>query len=325
MQELTLDAIKAQSRRLRSRINRTPTIRWQTPKKLIHFNSDTEIYLKLELLQLTGTFKLRGALTVIDHLTEDEKTRGVVAGTGGNHGIAVAYAANLSGVGAKIIVPQTINPFRLASIKQAGAEVAFVSHISEVLDEMKRIAASEKRTIMHPFESPYISLGTATLGYEFMQQTKDLDILILPIGGGGLASGVAASAKMLNPQIKVYGVEPEGAQSMKISLSKGVATVLDKRPESIADSLCAPRAEPYSFSLCQKYLDDVAIVTDTEIRRAMKLLVEDLKLVTEPAGAIATAGLLGPLKEECCGKRVGVIVCGSNIDIESFSKLIIDV
>ena len=215
----------------------------------------------MKLFQKTGSFKIRGALTVIDHLSDDEKKAGVVAGTGGNHGIAVAYAARNAGVNAKIIVPKAINAFRLRAIKRIGAEIVQIDDISQILDRMNTVAQDESRTIMHPFENPYITIGTGTLGLEFMQQVTNLDAVIVPIGGGGLASGVACAVKQINPSCKVYGVEPTGANSMRLSLDKGKPVKLPDGPISIADSLCAPKAEPYSFEMCQRYLDDVVLVS----------------------------------------------------------------
>lgn len=312
--------IEEQASKLSDRISKTPVHLWDTPfqEKLL---GKTKPFFKLELLQKTGSFKVRGALTVLDHLSDKEKARGVVAGTGGNHGIAVAYAAKNAVVSAKIIVPKSINPFRLNAIKQIGPEIEQIDSISQILDEMNRVAKEENRTVMHPFENPFVTLGTATLGWEFMQQAPDLDAVIVPIGGGGLASGVACAVKQINPKCKVYGVEPVGANTMRLSIDRKKPVSLENGPKSIADSLCAPRAEPYSFSVCQKYLDDVVLIEDDEMRNAMRVLFSDLKLVTEPAGAAATAALLGPLKEKCSQLNVGIIACGSNIDLQTFQKL----
>ncbi len=197
-----------------------------------------------------------------------------------------------------------------------------VDDISQILDEMNRVAKDENRSVIHPFESPYITLGTGTLGLEFMKQVPELDAVIVPIGGGGLASGVSCAVKQINPKCAVYGVEPKGARSMSISLEQGKASALVDPPKSIADSLCAPRAEPYSFSICQKYIDEVVLVKDEELQNAMKIMFNDLKLIVEPAGAASTAALLGPLKTRCEGLRVGIIVCGSNIDLETFYDLV---
>lgn len=297
----------------------TPVLPWKNSIKSKLLNDKTEVVFKCELFQKTGTFKLRGALTRFSALNEDEKTRGIVAGTAGNHGIAVAYVAKLKNIHAKIVVPKIINTFRLNKIKSLGAEVIQVDTMSEVLDVMNDIAEKENRTIIHAYDHPLITLGTATLGYEFLQQVPNLDVIIVPIGGGGLASGVSAAAKKINPHIKVYGVEPEGANALYLSFQKNEPIALSS-VKSIADSLCAPRAMPYSFSICKQYLDDIVLVTEQELSLAMKLLFEEVKMACEAACAAATAGLLGPLKDSILGKKVGVLLCGSNIDVETFSK-----
>jgi len=322
MEGPSLFEIEEQGRRLASRLYETPVREWSTPLKGRMLGDAIKPVLKLELFQKTGSFKARGALTVMDRLTASQKERGVVAGTGGNHGIAVAFAAHSAGVKAKIVVPKTINPFRLRAIEAYNADVIQVDNIALVLNEMRRIAEIENRTVMHPFENPLVTLGTATLGREFFNQAPDLDAFIVPIGGGGLASGVSCAAKQIKPRCKVFGVEPKGANAMAQSLLEGRPITLPAGPKSIADSLCSPCTEPYSFSLCQKYLDDVVLIEDDEMRRAMRILFEDLKLAVEPAGAAATAALLGPLEERCKGMKVGLIVCGSNIDTQTFHSIL---
>lgn len=318
----SISEIEEQARRLALRLYTTSVHEWSTPLKERMIGDDTKCLLKLELFQKTGSFKARGALTVMDHLSPEQKENGVVAGTGGNHGIAVAFAARNANVNAKIVVPQTINPFRLRAIQDYGADVIQVDNISLVLIEMRRIAEVEHRTIMHPFENPLVTLGTGTLGHEFLNQAPDLDAILVPIGGGGLASGVACAVKQIHPRCKVYGVEPAGANVMTLSLKAGHPLTLPNGPRSIADSLSAPCTEPYSFYLCQSFLDDVVLIEDDEMRAAMRILFEDLKLAVEPAGAAATAALLGPLKDRCKGLRVGVIVCGANIDLQTFHGLL---
>jgi len=322
MQAPSLSEIKEQSNKLIEHLYKTPVREWDTPLKHDLVGDDTKVVLKLELFQKTGSFKARGALTWIDRLSPEQKKNGVVTGTGGNHDIAVAFASKRAQVHAKIITSKTINPFRLKAIKAYDVDVAQVDSISLVLNEMKRVAEAENRTIIHPFESPFITLGTGTLGFEFLDQVPELDVVIVPIGGGGLASGVSCAVKQINPRCKVYGVEPVGANSMYLSLKEGHSLVLPGGPKSIADSLSSPCTEPYSFSICQKYVDDVVLIEDDEMRKAMKILFEDLKLAVEPAAAAATAGLLGPLKNRCAGLKVGIIVCGSNIDSETFHSLL---
>lgn len=317
-----LDAFHRQAEVLREHLRLTPTQTWESPTKDRLLGPDCKPVLKLELFQKAGSFKARGALTVVSRLSAEEKARGIVAGTGGNHGVAVALAARTYGVNAKVIVPKTINPMRLQAIKDLGPEVMQVESIADVLDTMVKVAEEEGRTIVHPFEGENITLGTGTLGAEFIEQVPDLDAVIVPIGGGGLASGVACAVKQARPDCMVYGVEPFGANTMSLAFKTGETGTLAGGPKSIADSLSAPYSAPYSYAVCRKFIDEIVLIEDDEMRRAMQILFEDLKLAVEPAGAATTAALIGPLKEKCAGKKVGLIICGANIGTESFFELI---
>ena len=176
---------------------------------------------------------------------------------------------------------------------------------------------------MHPFEGPRTALGTATLGLEFMEQVPDLDAVVVPIGGGGLCAGVAAAVKLARPGCRVIGVEPEGADSMRRSFAAGSPQAIDA-VRTIADSLGAPHAAPYSFALCRRYVDELVTVDDDALRRAMVLLFASAKLAVEPAGAATTAALCGPLRESLDGRRVGLVVCGANIDPATYAAQILD-
>lgn len=317
----TLEQVRAQIESLAPLLVRTPTIEWGRIRSVNVPEVPPSAVFKLELFQYSGSFKMRGALSVIDTLSAEAKRRGVVCGTGGNHGIAVAAAAEAIGqrdgieIPTTVVVPETMNPFRRELLDSYKVTVVTTPTISDVLLKMSELAARDGSVVIHPFENPQITLGTATLGMEFMQQAGPLDAVIVPVGGGGLASGVASVVKQLSPQTRVYGVEPESAASLSYSLQQGRASRLPNPPKSIADSLCAPCSEPYSFALCRRYLDDVVLVSDHEVSRAVGVLFKHLKLAVEPAGAVATAALLGPLRERCAARKVGVIVCGANIDL----------
>lgn len=282
------------------------------------------VYLKLELLQKTGTFKLRGALTHLSNLSTTEKQQGVITATGGNHGIALAQAAQILNIDARIIIPETINQTRLHALQKYNVHIDTCPNITDAFEQMQTLAVQENRTVIHPFNHPLITLGTASLGYEFLQQVPDLDVLIVAIGGGGLGSGVASAAKQINPNIQVFGVEPQKANSMQHALQIGEAVALPKPPCSIADSLNAPEALPYSYTLCQQFLDEVVTVSDTEIAKAMHLLFETTRFVCEPACAAATAGFLGPLYQRCKDLNTGIILCGSNIGLDDYQKILED-
>lgn len=315
----TLAEIRAARVRLEPFILETPVWRWRGQEAAQLFGAGTEAVLKLELFQHTGSFKLRGALTVMLELTADERARGVTAVSAGNHAIAVAYAAALVGATAKVVMPRTANPFRVERCQRHGAEVVLVDDVQEAFARVQQIQETEGRIFVHPFEGPLTALGTATLGLEFLAQAPELDAVIVPIGGGGLCAGVSCAVKQLNPRCLVFGVEPVGADTMYRSFQAGAPQALD-RVRTIADSLGAPYALPYSFGLCRRFVDEIVLVDDDELRRAMGALFAGMKLVTEPAGAGATAALCGPLRERLQGKRVGLIVCGANIDLATFSR-----
>jgi threonine dehydratase len=318
----TLAEIRAARERLGDLVVETPVWRWRGREITDHLDRDTQVVLKLELFQHTGTFKPRGALTVMRALDPATLARGVTAFSAGNHAIAVGYAARVLGTTAKVVMPRTANAARVAICRSWGAEVELVENVHLAAERAHEIVAAEGRTFIHPFEGPLTALGTATLGLELCEQAPDLDAVIVPIGGGGLCAGLATAVKIALPRCQVFGVEPEGADSMHRSLAAGTPQSIEA-VRTIADSLGAPHAAPYSFELCRRALDDLVLVDDDAMRRAMGLLFRGVKLAVEPAGAAATAALLGPLRERLRGRRVGVIVCGSNIDPATFARQVV--
>ncbi len=316
----TLADIRATRVRLGDLVVETPSVSWVGPA-VSRLLGDTQVWLKLELLQRAGTFKPRGALAVMLDLAPDALERGVTAVSAGNHAMAVGYAASVLGSSAKVVMPQNANPARVAGCRAYGAEVVLVPDVHAAFDAVRRIEHEEARTFVHPFEGPLTALGTATLGLELCEQVPDLDAVIVPIGGGGLCAGVAAAVKQARPSCHVIGVEPQGADTMHRSFEAGEPCAID-RVQTIADSLGAPHAAAYSFELCRRFVDALCLVDDDQIRAAMKLLLEHGKLAVEPAGAAATAALCGPLRRQLSGKRVGVIVCGANIDAATYCRYI---
>jgi threonine dehydratase len=319
--EPTLEAIREMRVRLGDRVLTTPVRLWQDGALSRVIGPETRVLLKEELFQRTGSFKPRGALAVMLDLTPEALARGVTAVSAGNHAMAVAYAASVLGSTAKVVMPKSANPFRVDGCRALGATVELVSDVHLAFARVKEIEATESRSFVHPFEGPKTALGTATLGLELVEQAEGLDAVIVPIGGGGLCAGVAAAVKLASPRTLVFGVEPEGADSMHRSFAAGSPQAIDA-VLTIADSLGAPYAAPYSFGLCRRYVDELVLVSDDELRRAMYLLFASAKLAVEPAGAAATAALCGPLRERLRGKRVGLIVCGANIDHATFAAQI---
>lgn len=312
-----LQEIREARRRLGERVRTTPVWEWKGREIEERTAPGTGVVAKLELFQYTGTFKPRGALLNSLALSREELVRGLTAVSAGNHAIAVAFAAAALGTTAKVVMIASANPARVAAAKAYGADVVLIGDVHQAFEEVERLRREEGRAFIHPFEGRQTALGTATVGLELMEQAPELDAVIVPIGGGGLIAGIANAVKELAPSCRVYGVEPEGADTMHRSFAAGEPCSIE-RVATIADSLGAPFALPYSFSLCRRFVDELVLVSDDDLRGAMRVLFDGLKLAVEPAGAAATAALLGPLRERLAGQRVALVVCGSNIDQHTF-------
>jgi len=318
--ELTLAEIEAARARLGDQVRTTPAVEWTGPS-VDALGSGTRVFLKLELFQHTGSFKPRGVLLNMLALGPEELARGVTAVSAGNHAIAVAYGARALKTSAKVVVIASANPLRLALCRAHGAEVELAPDAKSAFARAKEIEEEEGRAFIHPFEGRRTALGTATVGLELDRQVPGLEFVIVPIGGGGLCAGVASALKRLQPGCRVVGVEPEGADSMHRSFAAGEPRPIEA-VRTIADSLGAPYALPVSFELCRRNVDELVRVDDDALRAAMRVLQREARLAVEPAGAAATAALLGPLRKSAAGRRVGLIVCGANIDTESYARLL---
>ena len=318
-----IDAIRANRARLGSLIVTTPVRELVDDALAAAVGASTTVWLKEELFQRTGSFKPRGALTVMLDLDAAALTRGVTGVSAGNHAISLGYCAKKLGTTAHVVMPKTANAFRVQMCRELGAMVELVENVHLAFERVHEIVASDGRTFVHPYEGPKTALGTASVGLEFIDQVRaagsSLDAVLVASGGGGLTGGVACAVKQMSPSTAVYVVEPVGADSMRRSFDAGEPQSIDA-VRTIADSLGAPRCEPYSFALNRMFVDDVVLVTDDQIRHAMRLLFRSAKLVVEPAGAAALAALMYPLRERLDGKRVGVVVCGGNIGIESYTE-----
>lgn len=317
----SLTDIQLARRELGALVRETPSWQWLGHRVEERKPAGATLWLKLELFQHTGSFKPRGALLAMRALPPEVLARGVTAVSAGNHAMAVAYAAKALGTKATVVMPNTANPARIAASRALGAEVVLADDIAAAFAEAQRLQDHEGLGFVHPFEGERTALGTATLGLEFLRQVGQLDALFVPIGGGGLAAGVACAVKQLQPRCRVYGVEPVGADSMHRSFAARSPQRIE-RVTTIADSLGAPYALPYSFALCQRFVDDLVLVTDQQLCAALALLFADAKLAVEPAGAAATAGMLA-CRDDLAGKRIGLIVCGANVDPDTFSRCLL--
>ncbi|MEM9404146.1 MAG: threonine/serine dehydratase [Pseudomonadota bacterium] len=312
-----LEAARALRRQIDTWIVRTPVLRATSIEDAL--TGGTRVSAKLEFLQRTGTFKARGALANLARLSAAERSAGVTAVSAGNHAIAVAYAARVHGVDAKVVMLSTASPLRVQRCRDYGADVVLVDNVHDAFRAAENIQTAEGRSFIHPFEGESVALGTATLGIEICEQIKDIDILIVPVGGGGLCGGVSMAVKQLSPATVVIGVEPEGADSMYRSFEADEPQSID-RVETIADSLGAPYALPESFALCRANVERIVRVSDDDLKAAMRFLFNQQKIAVEPACAASTAAVLGPLASEVCGQHVALLMCGSNTDWQTFAS-----
>ena len=283
----------------------------------------TNVSIKLELFQQTGSFKARGVAIGIKSLNQAQKEAGLVTVTGGNHGIATAWGAKQYGLSAKIIMPKTADPYRINKCRTLGAEVILTENVDEAFTRLGEVEKNEGRYILHPFNSENMVLGSATCCAEILEQMNDIDVLIIPVGGGGLIAGMAHNLDLMNSRVELLGVEPFGANSFHESLKADKAIKIDK-VDTIADSLGSPMAMDFSFDIARKRVHRVEKITDNEIKASMVLMRDYLGLMVEPACATSLAGLLGPFRKHCEGKKVGLIACGSNISIERYDQILSD-
>ncbi len=311
------------SRATRARIDRwierTPVRRWRPSSFAGSVPAAAEVWLKLELFQRTGSYKVRGALNNTLSASPGSLAAGVTAVSAGNHAVAAACAAREAEVSAKVVMLASANPLRVRRCRALGAEIVFAPDAAEAFRIVRQIEADEGRLYLHPYEGVGTILGASTVGLEIAEQMPWLDALVIPVGGGGLLAGTAAVLKQMCPWVTIYGVEPVGADSMRRSLEAGRPTAIEA-VRTIADSLGAPYAEPIGFSLARRFVDEIVLVEDDEMRRAMRFLFEDAKLVTEPASAAPFAALCGPLRDRLAGKQAGLLLSGANIDLATFRE-----
>ena len=286
-----------------------------------HINPESEIYLKTENLQLTGSFKLRGAYYKISQLTDEEKARGVIACSAGNHAQGVALGATHNGIKSLICLPAGAPMSKIEATKNYGAEVCLVPGVyDDAYAKALQLRDEFGYTFVHPFDDLKVIAGQGTIGLEILEQMPDVEAVIVPIGGGGLISGVAFAIKTLRPEIKVYGVQSSGAPSMVTSLHEGAIQHLNS-VSTIADGIAVKEPGVNTFELCNKYVDEVVTVSDDEIAAAILALIEQQKLVAEGAGAVSVAAAMFnkvPIK----GKKTVCLVSGGNIDVNTLSRVI---
>ena len=279
------------------------------------------IYIKCENLQLTGAFKLRGAYNKLRTLSEEERARGVIACSAGNHAQGIALSATKLGIKSVICMPAGAPISKVEATKNYGAEVVLVPGVyDDAAAEAKRLCAEEGYTFAHPFNDPYVIAGQGTIGLEILEQLPEVDQIVVPIGGGGLIAGVACAVKHLKPSCKIIGVQAEGAASMWVSRNSGKITELSS-VSTIADGIAVKVPGDLTFELCEKYVDEIVTVKDSEIAAAIMTLMEDQKIVSEGAGATTVAAVLFG-KVSAADKKTVCLVSGGNVDVTMLSRII---
>ena len=314
---LTLRAIQEARARIAGSIVVTPFVHSEKFSQ----QSGNAVFLKLENLQMTGAFKERGALNKILLLSEEERRRGVIAASAGNHAQAVAYHATRHGIKAQICMPLTTPLVKVSATRGYGAEVILVgANYDEACEDAVCRSKKYGFTFIHPFDDEAVIAGQGTLGLEMLEQHGDLDALVIPVGGGGLISGIACAVKEINPKIQIIGVQASRIASMKAAFDKGELVTLPAN-KTIADGIAVRSAGAVTFPLVQKYVDEIVVVDEEEIASAILQLLEKEKLLAEGAGAAATAALLNR-KTPNHGKKLGVLVSAGNIDVSLLSLII---
>jgi threonine dehydratase len=318
MTAFTTDSIAATRAELAGQVIRTPVLPLCGSKIAAFIPPGAELFLKMELFQQTGSFKARGAALGVGWLGDEQRRRGVTTFSGGNHALAIAWAAQMAGVHAKVVMTEAADPFRIEGCRALGAEIVSVPDMMAAVPVLNALAEEEGRQILHPFNDVNMAYGAASCGAEMVEDCPPLDLVVLPVGGGGLISGMAAAIKHLSPKTTIIGVEPEGADSLGRSFRSGRAEALD-RVATIADSLGAPMAMPESMALARRHVDELITIPDRLMADTMLLMRHTLNLIAEPACTASLAATLGPLRDRVAGRRVGVLACGSNISVERYA------
>ena len=313
---LTLDKVYKASRVLKEIVRKTDMI--YAP----NIREGANIYLKTENLQVTGSFKIRGSYFKISSLSEEEKARGVIACSAGNHAQGVALAATKKGIKSLICLPDGAPISKVEATKRFGAQVCLVKGVyDDAYNKALELRDEMGYTFIHPFNDADVIAGQGTIGLEILDQLPNADAVVVPVGGGGLIAGIAYTVKQINPSCKVYGVQSAGAASMKHSLEAGEITTLNG-VQTIADGIAVKTPGDLTYELVSKYVDGIFTVTDDEIALAILTLLEQQKLIAEGAGAVPVAAVLAGKIPDIDGKNVCCLVSGGNIDVTILSRVI---
>lgn len=313
---VTLADIRTAKENIKGYVHKTPIL----TSSLLDEVCENTIFLKSEHLQKTGSFKIRGATNKVQEAVKNG-AKFITAASSGNHGQAVAYIANQLGVPATIVVPEDANIVKIAAIEAYNGKVVKCGTTSaERIPRAIELADENDGVFIPPYDDPYIIAGQGTLGLEILQQVPNVDIIVVPVGGGGLLSGILAAVKQLNPNVKVIGVEPDTANDTHLSLQAGTITAITPT-KTIADGLRTSQPGDLTFPIVKKYLDDLVLVTEEEIKEALGFLLERTKQIVEPSSAVTIAAILSG-KLNVKGKRIVAVLSGGNVDLRQLINLL---
>jgi threonine dehydratase len=314
---IRVEDVVAASTAIGTRLHRTPIL----SSASLGQASGGSVYLKAELFQRTGSFKVRGVLTKLASLSAEEKERGVITISAGNHAGAVAYGCALEGIDALVVMWASVSPQKTAATRGYGAEVdQKAATAGEAFARMAELQERSGRTLVHPFDDPFVLAGQGTIGLEILEDRPDVEVVVVPAGGGGLVAGIAVAVKAVRPDVQVIAVEPEGSAALKLGLEAGEPVSIE--PKSVADGLSAPFAGRLPLEICAELLDDHVTLTEVEIRAGFRFLYERAKLAAEPAGAVTAAALLAGKIPAAKGAVAVAVVSGGNVAAQMASAIL---
>lgn len=295
---------------IQNKLHRTPTLSASALGEI----AGIQLFLKCEQFQKTGSFKPRGALNKLAHLSEQERGRGLVSASAGNHAQGLAYAARSFGAHATIVMPQDAPQAKIDAVRGYGGEIVFAESVNTMFDTMRELQREHNFTLAHPFDDPYVIAGQGTMGMEMLEDVPDVEYVFVPIGGGGLISGIATALKLNHPKVKVIGVESTagGAYFASVKAGKNTRVVCT---QTIAGGIICPMIGENNYPIMQEYVDDVVLVNDDELKIAIRLLLERCKVMVEGAGAAATAAVVAKKVSVPKNARVISVLSGGNVDL----------
>lgn len=313
----TFEDVQTARQRILGAAHRTPVLTSRTADGM----AGASLFFKAENLQRAGAFKFRGACNAVAALDESSRRNGVVAFSSGNHAQALAYAAKLQGVPATIVMPTDAPEIKVAATKAYGAEIHFYDRYTEDREEIsRRLAAERGATLVPPFDHPDVIAGQGTAALELIEEVGELDLLVVPLGGGGLLAGSALSARALSPACRIIGVEPETGNDGQQSLKKG-EIVRIPAPKSIADGAIVTHVGKHNFAILKRLVHDIVTVSDAQLVETMRFFAERMKIIVEPTGCLAAAAILQGVLP-CPGARAGILLSGGNVDLKTFNTLL---